>query len=279
MSRHSSKDDDNNIDSDYEFHEDAGEDACFDLCTKKSSCGGYLSDYTWKSKFNRVIGCLGCCSIFLLFIGAVFPLILYNIVDQGINDSVIIDSESATSYKTWQSNYYNRDDDTVDINYDVYLFDVQNIPGLLSGQKPILVERGPYAYKEYFNKFDISWSDGGNEVTYTNQKFFVFNPERTGVGLTEHDNITLPYTSVIGFQYLLQQIPYSQQEFFRMTVTALIDAKLGNITAAIEEQIAAIENLPFIPATLQETLAKLKSLDAAIKQLNYVSIMYNTLFN
>lgn len=70
-----------------------------------------------------------------------------------------------------------------------------------------MIEKGPYAYDEYYNKFDIEWSDGGDVVTYNTQRFYVFNAERTAPGLSENDNLTLPYATVIGFQYLLSTIP------------------------------------------------------------------------
>ena len=79
----------------------------------------------------------------------------------------------------WQSNYYGSGD-KVDVHYDIYLFDLQNQEAALSGSKPVVVEKGPYAFKKYFNRFDVSWGDDGDTVTYTSQVFFMFNPDRTG---------------------------------------------------------------------------------------------------
>lgn len=273
MSRLSKDDDNDHIDSDYNLigdHANA-QDACFSHCTKTTSCGGYFPNYTWKSKFDRTLSFLSGCIVFLLFFGTVFPLLLYNIIDEGINQSVVIDSTDALSYDTWQTNFNSDSDDQVDVNYDVYLFDVQNINGLLSGEKPIVVERGPYAYHEYFNKFDISWSKGGDEVTYTTQKFFVFNPERTAPGLTENDNITLPYTTLVGFEYLLQEIPQSDQEQFTLAITSKIDGGLTNVSLKIEDAIAQLERIPPPrPPDLQLKLDTLIALDAAILTLDEV---------
>lgn len=93
------------------------------------------------------------------------------------------------------------------ITYNLYLFDLQNAADVLNGAKPVVVETGPYVYDEYFRKFDIVWSDGGDTVTYNTQRYYVYNQQETGAGLTEFDNITLPYPTVLGFEYLLDQLP------------------------------------------------------------------------
>ena len=50
-----------------------------------------------------------------------------------------------------QSNYYGSGDKTA-ISYKIYIFDVQNVAELLNGSRPVVVEQGPYAFHEYFNK-------------------------------------------------------------------------------------------------------------------------------
>jgi hypothetical protein len=77
----------------------------------------------------------------------------------------------------------------------------------MKGQRPILTQLGPYAYDEYYVKFDIEWTDDGDTVTYYTQKYYLFNKDETLPGLSEHDNITLPYVTAIGFEYLLNTIP------------------------------------------------------------------------
>lgn len=89
---------------------------------------------------------------------------------------------------------------------------------ILSGAKPVVVEKGPYAYNEYFYKFDIEWSDDGDLVTFNNQRYFVFDAARTGKGLNEDDVLTLPYATVMGFQYLLSKIPVEATELMEVVM-------------------------------------------------------------
>lgn len=89
----------------------------------------------------------------------------------------------------------------------MWYFDIQNEADILNGAKPIVTEVGPYAYNEYFNKFDISWSDHGDTVTFYNYKYYIYDQSRTGPGLFETDMLTLPYPTVSGFQHILEEVP------------------------------------------------------------------------
>lgn len=100
----------------------------------------------------------------------------------------------------------------VKLKYNLYFFEVQNLAEALSGQRPKLVQLGPYAYDEYYVKFDISWTDDGDTVSCNTQRYYLFNPEETGAGLSQEDQITLPYACVVGFEYLLSGMNVTQSE-------------------------------------------------------------------
>ena len=89
----------------------------------------------------------------------------------------------------------------------MYYFDVQNPVDILAGAQPVVTEVGPYVFDEYFLKFDIEWTDNGDTVTYNTQKYYLFNQEKTGPGLTAQDTLTLPYPTAIGFEFLLADLP------------------------------------------------------------------------
>lgn len=206
----------------------------FDKCVTTPCCSDKLNNYTFKTKFDRNVCYLSSCLIFVLLVGIIFPVVLMKIVDSGINKTVIIDSTDAPSYETWQTNAHG-DGADVDIGYNVYIFDTQNVADLLQGAKPVVVERGPYAYKEYYNKFDITWSNDGEHVTYTNQKYFIFDPENTGPGLSEDDAVTVPYLTAVGFQFLLATIPPDDQD----KIDWALFARIENKTTEIENDIQA----------------------------------------
>lgn len=82
----------------------------------------------------------------------------------------------------------------------------------LNGHRPKLVQTGPYAFDEYYLKFDITFTDDGDTVSYNTQKYYMFNQDETGAGLSIDDPITIPYACVVGFEYLLEGIPTSYNE-------------------------------------------------------------------
>ncbi len=92
------------------------------------------------------------------------------------------------------------------IFYKLRYFDVQNPEGIVKGERPVVVEVGPYTYSEYFYKFDISWSDGGDTVTYNTQRYYVYNPQQSGAGLSDSDLNTLVYPTALGFEFLLGKV-------------------------------------------------------------------------
>ena len=92
----------------------------------------------------------------------------------------------------------------------MYYFTVQNPSEILQGAKPIVTQVGPYAYNEFYVKFNISWSDNGDTVTYNTQKYYLFDNNRTGPGLSEQDTLLLPYPTAITFQNLLNGVNSSE---------------------------------------------------------------------
>ena len=221
-------------------NDEAEQPVCFGRCSKTTCCG-VCPCVRINKRFDSIV-----CSVFVtmligLLLGVLTPVIVDRLIRNEIHREVVIDSEEAESYKSWQNNVHHPGDDT-EVFYDIYLFDYQNVNELLSGEKPIVVERGPYHFREYFQKFDIHWSDDGNEVTFNTQKYYLFEPDGTGAGLSLDDYITIPYVTVIGFEWLLASLPEGTNE--------QIEAGLHeNIFGPIEANLTAImdDHLPISP--------------------------------
>ena len=105
----------------------------------------------------------------------------------------------------------------------------------LRGERPVLVQRGPYGFMNYFNKFDVQWSHDGDTVQYRLQTFYVYSTERSAPGVSPDDNVTLGYPSALGFEYLLQEIPVSAQELLDAALTSKINSKLDTFSAQTDE--------------------------------------------
>lgn len=217
------------------------ENECFyNLCTKEKR--GCCSCGTFKNKNHKLFCCCFSTMMVSLLLGIILPLILYKFVDDSIQAEVVIDSTSAKNYDVWKTNAEGKGFDDYKVHFDLWYFDIQNVDDILKGAKPIVVEVGPYAYNEYFNKFNIEWSDHGDTVTFYNYKYYIFDQSRTGPGLTEQDMLTLPYPTVSGFQHILESVPVSDQMKVEYAINMVlqmsynkIQFQLWNITDNLEE--------------------------------------------
>ena len=104
----------------------------------------------------------------------------------------------------------------------MYFFEVQNKEEALNGKRPKLLQFGPYAYDEYYLKFDIVWTDGGDTVSFNTQKYYIFNQDETGPGLYQSDQITIPYACVVGFEFLLSNIPVAANELLDIALEVCV---------------------------------------------------------
>jgi hypothetical protein len=249
---------------------------CFDQCQSKpgkTTCFG-RPVYMWKNRFDSVLAFLASLVLLCLLVGLIIPLVFYRLEVAGIHDSVVISSKDSVSYDIWQSNFYGSGKKPI-IHYDIYIFDLQNPAETLNGSQPVVVEKGPYAFHEYYNKFDIYWKDDGNVVHYKSQRFYVFDAARTGPGLHPTDVITIPYATVIGFNYLLSTIPVETQQMLDYVIETQISSKVDEINAQIDAQEEAINNNPNLTqAQKQAQIRQLEAARAVVSQVEAVTIFF-----
>ena len=70
-------------------------------------------------------------------------------------------------------------------------FEVENYQELINGTavdgKPILKERGPYAFKEIREKKELNWTSNQEYLNFGQYKYYVFSPEESCADCTEND--------------------------------------------------------------------------------------------
>ena len=224
-------------------------------CNKLCSC-----HCLGKNKHERVMCGGTLCIMLLLILAVVVPLILNVIKDSGIRDEIVIDSFSSKNYNIWQSNFYGTGKKR-DVFCKLHLFSIQNPVLALQGEKPIMLEQGPYTFMQYFNKFDVEFLDGGNIVQYRLQTFFVYSPELSGPGLSLEDKVVLPYPSALGFQYILDQIPVETDALLDEALEQQINGKLDEIKDTLYEREDAINANPFLSDEAKNSsIAKIEEL-------------------
>lgn len=211
------------------------EPACFGRCNKTKRCGGCFPCFRFNKQFDCIVFSVFITMLVCLVLAVVTPIVVEKLINNEIAREVVIDSPEAESYDSWRTNTESPGSDT-QVFYDIYIFDYQNVDDLLAGAKPVVVERGPYRFREYFNKFDIEWADDGNEVTFNNQKYYIFQDEGTGAGLSLGDYLTVPYVTVIGFEWLLGALPPEANQAVEYALHEKVFGPIeANLTAIIEQ--------------------------------------------
>lgn len=114
-----------------------------------------------------------------------------------VREGVLVTSPQSKAFPVWQSTCSS---EAPHVHFDIYVFDVANPKEAALGAKPILVERGPYAYREFSVKHNVTFSADGDTVSYCEQKYFRFDPERSAPGLRPTDKVTtlsLPFIGLL----------------------------------------------------------------------------------
>jgi hypothetical protein len=119
-------------------------------------------------------------------------------VESKLAQQLAFDSPDAAGYHLWADN--SGPDDPV-IHFDLYVWNVENPLEAARGEKLRVKEVGPYAFKEYRVKHNVTYQDDGNVATYYEQRYFVFDPTRTAPGLHENDTFTTVNLAFQGFWF------------------------------------------------------------------------------
>ncbi|XP_041058739.1 scavenger receptor class B member 1 isoform X2 [Carcharodon carcharias] len=125
---------------------------------------------------------LGLAGVLLLMFAVGLLVTVPEIVKQQVTAKVQIDPDSGLAYTMWR-------DIPIPLYMSLYLFEVKNPQEILNGEKPVLEERGPYVYREYRWKSNITFHNNYT-VSYREYKRYHFCPERSAG--SESDEIVLP---------------------------------------------------------------------------------------
>lgn len=135
-------------------------------------------------------------SIALVFIvgGGVIVGIAPGIIHQLVRDSLILDTPTSMTYKSFKNN-----SDSVNVYTVYHLFNLTNwVDVVFNGQDPILQEVGPYVYLtvKWRDEANISWHPDAT-ISYNYHTHYEFLPEMS-VGDVNVDLVTTPDLGKIG---------------------------------------------------------------------------------
>ncbi|RUS82470.1 hypothetical protein EGW08_009776 [Elysia chlorotica] len=133
-----------------------------------------------------VVGFLG-----LAFVGVGCGLIkfFHDMIHKQVAENIPL-KKGGESYKNWKKT-------STPIYFQIFVFDLQNPDEVLAGRKPVVVQKGPYTYRERREKKDIAFYDNGT-VAYREDQFFVFDREMSaGPEEDTFTNVNLPMLTIM----------------------------------------------------------------------------------
>ncbi|XP_067881348.1 scavenger receptor class B member 1-like [Heterodontus francisci] len=137
----------------------------------------------------RIVAVAG---VLLLVSGMVLFFAVPAIMKQQVTAKVQIDPDNGLAYTMWR-------DIPVPFYMSLYFFEVKNPQEMLQGEKPVVDQRGPYVYREYRQKSNITFHNNYT-VSYREYRRYHFCPEWSAGN--ESDELVLPNMLVLYWEGL-----------------------------------------------------------------------------
>lgn len=166
-----------------------------------------------------VVVALGCTGLLCAVLGAVMIVTLPSIIKQQVYKNVRIDP-SSLSFGMWK-------DIPVPFYLSIYFFDVINPKEILQGKKPEVQERGPYVYREFRHKSNITFN-GNDTVSFLEYRSFQFQPDRSRG--SESDYIVMPNILVLGAAVMMENKPMALKLLMTLAFSTLGERAFMNRT-------------------------------------------------
>uniref|UniRef100_A0A665VQV3 Scavenger receptor class B member 1 n=1 Tax=Echeneis naucrates TaxID=173247 RepID=A0A665VQV3_ECHNA len=138
--------------------------------------------------------------------GAVLLFVGPAVMNDQITKNTVIDPNNDMSYTMWK-------DIPVPFYMSVYFFNVLNPKEILTGEKPMVEQRGPYVYRKRCQKDNITFHPN-DTVSYREYRQYYFEPSMSAGN--ESDVVTIPNMLVLGAAVMMETLPYA----FRLMISA-----------------------------------------------------------
>jgi len=154
---------------------------------------------------------LNGCAVFSVIVGLVLlliavyvPSVIRQKLDDGIADFVSIGpqamADNTETFATWADS---GNSEAIPVHQKIYFMNLTNPNELLAGAKPIVTEHGPYVYREFKRKYDITYltdPDNRQLVQFREWTWWEFDASMSGPGLNpfqdKYTTINLPFQAV-----------------------------------------------------------------------------------
>ncbi|XP_034565557.1 lysosome membrane protein 2-like isoform X2 [Notolabrus celidotus] len=122
-----------------------------------------------------------CASLLVVGIGLVVGQVFRTLMHERLKREIVL-VEGSRVFESWKT-------PPPPVYMEYFFFNVTNVDEFLQGEKPEVKQVGPYTYREYRYKDNVSMVENGTKVSAYNTKSFVFLRDKS-VGDPTVDNIT-----------------------------------------------------------------------------------------
>lgn len=149
---------------------------------RRVTCGRRCAFWVPKKRIDQFIA-LSALLALLCVVVAGLSLVAGRVeVQHQVNRWVVLDSPESHSYDRWSGTSSSPSCSSSSVT--VYAFDVRNPTAVLTEAAPAeLVEMGPVKYRVHRRRFDVSWSDEGDELQFTTWTSYHFDEAASVAGL------------------------------------------------------------------------------------------------
>ncbi|XP_014453987.1 scavenger receptor class B member 1 isoform X1 [Alligator mississippiensis] len=173
---------------------------------------------------RRAAVALGLVGAGCAVLGLALVLAVPGIVRDQVEKNVRIDP-SSISFNMWK-------DLPIPFYFAVHFFEVVNPTEVVNGAKPVVAERGPYVYREYRFKTNITFHDN-DTVSFLEYRRFYFQPDMSNG--KEEDHVVVPNILLLGGAVMMENLP-------------------GFLKVLISSALSGLKQTPFVNRTVGEIL-------------------------
>ncbi|XP_077895489.1 scavenger receptor class B member 1 isoform X2 [Ictidomys tridecemlineatus] len=172
-----------------------------------------------RSRTRWAAVALGVTGLLCAVLGAVMIVVVPSLIRQQVLKNVRIDP-SSLSFSMWK-------EIPVPFYLSIYFFEVLNPEEILKGEKPEVQERGPYVYREFRHKINITFNNN-DTVSFREHRSFQFQPAKSRG--SESDYIVLPNILVLGAAMMMENRPMSLKLMMTLAFSTLGERAFMNRT-------------------------------------------------
>ncbi|KAM8818185.1 scavenger receptor class B member 1 isoform 2-T3 [Rhynchonycteris naso] len=189
-----------------------------------------------RAKARWTAALLGFTGLLCIVLGGLMIVAVPSIIKQQVHKNVRIDP-SSLSFSMWK-------EIPVPFYLSVYFFDIVNPKEILEGEKPRVRERGPYVYREYRHKRNITFNDN-DTVSFLEYRSFQFQPDKSSG--SESDYIFMPNILVLSAAMMMEHKPLGTRLFLTLTFgtlgqRAFMNRTVGEIMWGYNDPLVNIVN-------------------------------------